>query len=362
MSLPTSLDSYILLGNSGLRVSPLCLGTMTFGEDWGWGSDRETAKQVFERYAEAGGNFLDTANFYTYGTSEELVGEFIARDRERFVVSSKYTINMKTGGGREGQPDPNAGGNQRKNMMQSVEASLKRLGTDYIDVFWLHMWDYSTPVDELMRGFDDLVRQGKINYVAISDTPAWKIAQLQTYAQENAVTRIIATQVAYSLVRRDVERDILPMCRELGIGLLPWSPLAGGVLTGKYSREDLAAQREAAQGSRFGSNNRTVKLSEEIFQVVDAVREVAQETGKSPSQVALNWLLTRKGVSSLIIGARTLSQLEDNLACLEFSLDESLLEKLEQASAIELGFPHDFLSSVRTGDIVTGRAKIAFRQ
>lgn len=359
----TRLDHYRLLGNSGLRVSPLCLGTMTFGTEWGWGADKETSRQIFERYAEAGGNFIDTANFYTGGTSEEFVGEFIAQDRQRFVLATKYTLNMTTGGGRPGRPDPNAGGNHRKNLVQSVEASLRRLKTDYIDLYWLHMWDYSTPVDEVMRALDDLVRAGKVTYLAISDTPAWKIAQCNTYAVDHALSRFIAAQMEYSLAVRDVERDILPMCRELGLGMLPWAPLAGGILTGKYTREDLEKQQRGESPQNFfNSSNRVLTLTEQNLAIADTVKRVAEEAGRTPSQVALNWLLTRRGVTSAILGARTLNQLEDNLACLDFRLSSGQLTALDEVSQIELGFPHDFLSNIMASDIITGGAEIAIRR
>lgn len=354
-----SLDSYRLLGRSGLRVSPLSLGTMTFGKEWGWGSNKETSKTIFDRYADEGGNFIDTANFYTFGTSEKWLGEFINSDREWFVLSTKYTINMKTGGGREGRPDPNAGGNHRKNIVQSVEASLKRLSTEYIDLYWLHMWDYSTPVDELMRALDDLVRSGKVLYLAISDTPAWKIAQCNTYAEAHGLSRFIATQVKYNLLHREVERDILPACRELGVGLLPWSPLAGGLLTGKYGWDDLKEQENSSEKKgNFEGENRNIPLDEQTLKAVDVLKEVSGELDRSPSQVALRWLLEQEGVTSVIIGARKLSQLEDNLGCLSFDLEASAIEKLEEAFPADLGFPHSFIQSILSGDLITGRAKI----
>jgi aryl-alcohol dehydrogenase-like predicted oxidoreductase len=350
----TRLDHYRLLGRSGLRVSPLCLGTMTFGTDWGWGADKETSRQIFDTYVEHGGNFIDTADFYTNGTSEKLVGKFIHDRRDAFVLATKYTLKKRQG-------DPNAAGNHRKSMMTAIEASLKRLDTDYIDLYWLHIWDGTTPVDELMRAFDDLVRQGKVLYIAISDTPAWKIAQLNTYAEAHALTRFISTQVEYSLVQRDAERDILPMCRELGIGLLPWSPLGSGVLTGKYSDDDLKAERDAiAKGDAnpLDSSNRIVGLTEQKLRVAEAVKDIAGQVGCSPAQVALNWLLTRNGVTSLIIGARTLEQLEDNLGCLDFTLDKEQLDQLDEVSAIELGFPHDFMASPFIQDLYTAGATI----
>ena len=218
---------YKLLGNSGLRVSELCLGTMTFGEDWGWGASKEDSRALFDAYREAGGNFIDTANFYTGGTSERFVGEFIASERDRFVVATKYTLTMRPG-------DPNASGNHRKNMIQSVEASLRRLGTDYIDLYWLHAWDYLTPVEEVMRGLDDLVRAGKVLYVGVSDTPAWIVSQANTLAALRGWTPFVGLQIEYSLIERTVERELLPMAEAFGLTILAWSPLGSGVLTGKY--------------------------------------------------------------------------------------------------------------------------------
>lgn len=351
---PTRLDEYQLLGRSGLRVSPLCLGTMTFGTDWGWGSDKETSRAILDTYAERGGNFLDTSNYYTDGTSETFLGEFLEGRRDWFVLGTKYSLNVRQG-------DPNAGGNHRKNMVQAIEGSLKRLRTDRVDIYWLHAWDFSTPVDELMRGLDDLVRQGKIGYIAVSDTPAWKVAQLNQYAEAHGLTRFIAYQAEYNLATRDAEREILPMCRELGLGVTPWAPLAGGVLTGKYSREDMEReQRERKSDDLFGSNeNRMPLLTERKLEIADTIKQVAEEAGRSSSQVALNWLLTQAGVPSLIIGARKLSNLEDNLGCLDFTLTDEQLARLDEVSKIELGFPHEFIGNPVVREIVTGGAKIA---
>ncbi|RMG43317.1 MAG: aldo/keto reductase [Candidatus Dadabacteria bacterium] len=351
-TLPATLDSYRLLGKSGLRVSPLCLGTMTFGKEWGWGSTPEEAKEIFDIYTEAGGNFFDTADFYTGGTSEKLLGKFIASERERFVVATKYSLSTRRG-------DPNAGGNHRKNMVQSVEASLRRLGTDYIDLYWLHVWDNTTPIDEIMRGLDDLVRAGKVLYIAISDTPAWQIARMNTLAELRGLSRFIALQIEYNLVRRDAERDLIPMAQELGLGVLPWSPLAGGVLTGKYSMEDLKRQQTAAPpATPFGQERRLVKLTEKRLKVADTVKDIASEIGRTPAQVALNWLLLNPAVVSPIIGARTPEQLKDNLASLEFRLDQNQIQRLEEVSAIEPGFPHDFLKGQFVQDFLSGGCKI----
>ena len=347
----TSLDHYRLLGRSGLRVSPLCLGTMTFGADWGWGADDDTSKAIFDAYASRGGNFIDTANFYTNGISERLLGEFIGPERDHFVLATKFALNMGPG-------NPNAGGNHRKNMVRSVEDSLRRLGTDYIDLYWLHAWDFTTPADEVMRALDDLVRAGKILHVGASNTPAWKIAQANTISALMGWTRFVAIQVEYSLAVRDVERELLPMAREAGIAVLPWSPLAGGILTGKYSLRDLCNQKAEGPQPWFGLENRSLLLTERRLGIADAVKSVANEIGRTPAQVALNWLFTREGVVSLIPGARKLEQFEDNLAALDFTLDPAHLRKLEAVSAIELGCPHDDLCSGQVRDLITGGAVV----
>jgi aryl-alcohol dehydrogenase-like predicted oxidoreductase len=348
------LDHYRLLGRSGLRVSPLCLGTMTFGTDWGWGADEDTSRAIFDAYASRGGNFIDTANFYTRGTSERLVGRFIAAERDRFVLATKYTLNMNPG-------DPNAGGNHRKCMVRAVEASLRRLGTDYIDLYWLHVWDDTTPVDEIMRGLDDLVRAGKILYLAVSDTPAWRIAQANTLAELRGWSRFVALQVEYNLALRDAERELIPMAMELGLGVLPWSPLASGLLSGKYSREDLEKQRQAEKAEGV-VGSRPLTLTETRIEIADAVKAVAADIGRTPAQVALAWLLARPGVASPILGARTLAQIEDNLGALDVGLDADALQRLEAASAITLGFPHDFIASDMVWGIVTGGTTIELRR
>lgn len=353
-SLDLRLDHYRLLGDSGLRVSPLCLGTMTFGNDWGWGADEDESRRMFNAYVERGGNFIDTADLYTNGTSERFVGKFAQEvGRDRLVIATKYTNNSPE----LAKGDPNAAGNHRKRMMTAAEASLKRLGTDYIDLYWLHIWDFTTPTDELMRAFDDLVRQGKVLYVAISDTPAWKIAELNTYARHHALTRFIATQVEYSLALRDAEREILPMCRELGVGMLPWSPLAGGVLTGKYTEEDLRREQELLASGKvdpFDSEQRIVGLTQQKIDTGRTVKKIADQLGCSAAQVALAWLLTRDGVTSIILGARKLSQLQDNLGCLDARLTDEHLRELDEVSRTTLGFPHDFFNVPMVQSVSTG--------
>lgn len=331
---------YKLLGNSGLRVSELCLGTMTFGEDWGWGSDKEESRAVFQAFAEAGGNFLDTANIYTNGTSETLVGEFVKGDREKWVIATKYSLNTRPG-------DVNACGNHRKNLFQAVEASLKRLGTDYIDLLWLHIWDSLTPMEEVMRAFDDLVRMGKVLYIGISDSPAWIVSQANTLATLRGWTPFIGLQIEYSLKERTPERELLPMAKALNIGVTAWSPLGGGVLTGKYNQPNPVDGRLSMTDQPFQILDRDLKIAETVL-------EIAREIGKSPAQVALNWLRNRPNSVIPIIGARRLSQLQDNLACMDFNLTGEQLQRLDNISAISLGFPQELLASQFVRDILLG--------
>jgi aryl-alcohol dehydrogenase-like predicted oxidoreductase len=319
---------YRLLGNSGLRVSEAALGTMTFGEDWGWGSGKEEARQVYDAFREAGGNFIDTANVYTNGTSERFLGEFLEGHRESVVLATKYG-NAAPG------TDPNAAGNHRKNMTQSVEASLRRLRTDYIDLYWVHIWDQITPVEEVMRGLDDLVRAGKVLYVGISDAPAWWVARANTLAELRGWSPFVGVQIEYSLMERTVERELVPMARALGLGVTAWSPLASGVLTGKYH-----GHGEGGDG-RMRAEAMQQFLPEEgrAARVVAAVKTVAEETGRSMAQVALAWLRYRPVAVIPILGARRLAQLHDNLASLEMTLSEGQLGTLDEASRVDLGFP-----------------------
>ncbi|WNF16843.1 aldo/keto reductase [Microcystis aeruginosa] len=331
---------YKLLGNSGLRVSELCLGTMTFGEDWGWGADKEESRAVFQAFAEAGGNFLDTANIYTNGTSETLVGEFVKGDREKWVIATKYSLNTRPG-------DVNACGNHRKNLFQAVEASLNRLGTDYIDLLWLHIWDSLTPMEEVMRAFDDLVRMGKVLYIGISDSPAWIVSQANTLATLRGWTPFIGLQIEYSLKERTPERELLPMAKALNIGVTAWSPLGGGVLTGKYNQPNPVDGRLSMTDQPFQILDRDLKIAETVL-------EIAREIGQSPAQVALNWLRNRPNPIIPIIGARRLSQLQDNLACVDFNLTGEQLQRLDNISAISLGFPQELLASQFVRDILLG--------
>jgi len=329
---------YKLFGKSGLRVSEVALGTMTFGEDWGWGADKETSKGVFDAYADAGGNFIDTANRYTEGTSEKFVGEFIHSDREHFVLATKYTLKTRQG-------DPNFSGNHRKNMIQSVNASLKRLNTDYLDLLWLHAWDFMTPVDEVLRGLDDLVRQGKVLYIGISDTPAWVVSMANTMAELRGWSRFVGLQIRYSLADRAAERDLLPMARALDIAVTPWSVLGAGVLTGKYNADPKSEGRVA----NWGTAERDLKLAQEVT-------NVAQAIGATPSQVAIAWVLHQQHPNHApiipLLGARKAEQIKENLGALDVKLSVDNLAHLNEASKIELGFPHEFLTSDGVLDVV----------
>jgi aryl-alcohol dehydrogenase-like predicted oxidoreductase len=349
------LDNFRLLGRSGLRVSPLSLGTMTFGVAQAWGSNDQDAEKIFNLYAEHGGNFIDTANFYANGSSERVLAKFVRGQRHRFAIASKYSLTMQPG-------DPNASGNHRKNMIRSVEDSLKRLETDYLDLLYLHIWDGRTPVDEILRTFDDLVRAGKIHYVGISDTPAWQVARMQTIAELRGWSPLVALQIQYNLTERTVERDLIPMARELGLGVLPWSPLAGGVLSGKYAQRDLsrASDENIAYDSRKGINLSTGRLNEHTLQITSTVKAVAEELNCTAAQVALAWTLVNPGVTSTILGVRTPAQLQDNLGALEVTLNADQIARLETVSKIELGFPHDLLASPHM-NMMFGNVKVATR-
>lgn len=332
-----TFDTYRPLGRSGLLVSPLALGAATFGTEWGWGADRKESRRLFDTYVERGGNFIDTAVTYTEGTSERLVGEFAGTRRDSLVLATKYTTLRRP-------DDPNSGGANRKNLFGSVETSLRQLGTDYIDVLYLHVWDPRTPVEEILRGLDDLVRQGKVLYVAISNSPAWQIARMQTIAELRGWSPLAAVQLEYSLVQRDPERDLLPMTRELGLGVTPYSPLAGGVLSGKYTRQDITAASAGDSTARASLNVALGGLSERNLDIVDVVKDVAQQVGHTPAQVALAWALTRPEVTAPVLGARTIEQLEGNLAALDVELSAEHLRRLDDVSAIDLGFPHSMLA------------------
>jgi aryl-alcohol dehydrogenase-like predicted oxidoreductase len=329
---------YKLLGRSGLRVSEFALGTMTFGTEWDWGATKAESRKMFDAFAEAGGNFLDTANRYTEGTSEKYLGEFIAPDRDHWVVATKYTLWTR-------RDDPNFSGNHRKNMVQALEASLKRLDTDYIDLYWVHAWDSTTPVAEVMRALDDMVRAGKVLHVGISDTPAWIVSRANTLAELRGWSPFTALQLRYSLIDRTAERDLLPMARALDLAVTPWSVLGAGTLTGKYNREEKPTEGRAKDGAATDERNLGIAAS---------VVEIAEEIGCTPSQVAVSWVKQQPGVIVPLIGARNLDQLEDNLGALDVTLEEDQLVRLDEVSRIDPGFPHDFLAQDYIRDLMTG--------
>jgi len=323
---------YRLLGKSGLRVSEVALGAATFGEDWGFGSSKEESKKVFDTFIEAGGNFIDTANKYNDGTSESYLGEFISSEREKVIVSTKYSLSTSN--------NINSNGNHRKNMVHSLEESLKRLKTDYIDIFWVHIWDFITPIEEVMRALDDLVRAGKILYVGISDSPAWVVSKANTIADMRGWTPFIGLQTEYSLINRDSERELIPMAKNLDIGVLSWSPLGGGILTGKYDKNNI----DATDSKRIDRNKKINRITERNFTIAEEVKKISEETGYSCSQIALNWVRQRDGIIP-IIGARTEAQLKENLLCLKFELSNEHMNRLNEVSKIELGFPYDFANN-----------------
>jgi aryl-alcohol dehydrogenase-like predicted oxidoreductase len=329
------LNHYVTLGRSGLRVSPFCLGAMTFGEDHGWGSSVETSNTILDRFLAAGGNFIDTANAYTNGHSEKIIGDHIGRTpskRDRVVIATKFFGNLFA-------EDPNGGGAGAKSLIAATHESLRRLQTDYVDLLWMHAWDRNTPIEETMRALDDLVRAGKVRYIGVSDTPAWKVAQAQLLAHLRGWTPLVALQIEYSLLERTVEGELIPMAQELGLGVTPWSPLKSGVLSGKYTRENVGKVK-ADRGAWVESS-----LNERAYSVIDVLQRVAKELGSSPAHVALAWVSSRPSVSSTIIGARTLQQLEDNLGALEVKLTPEQLATLDEVSKPTLNFPAGFLQN-----------------
>jgi aryl-alcohol dehydrogenase-like predicted oxidoreductase len=324
---------YKLFGRTGLRVSEVCLGAMTFGEDWGWGAPPQECARVLEGFAEAGGNFIDTANAYTNGSSERILGELIGKDRDRWVLATKYCLNARP-------DDPNAGGAHRKNMATSLEASLRRLRTDYVDVYWLHVWDVFTPAEEVMRGLDDLIRAGKVRYVGISDTPAWLVAHANALADLRGWTAFAGLQIPYSLVERTPERELLPMAATLDLTVTTWGPLGQGILNGRYGVDQRAAVTRLASIGQYGTD----LLTDQNLTIATTAAKVAEQRGISVPQAALAWVLSQRhrAVIVPILGARTRDQLDDNLAALDVTLTEAELTELDEASRIPLGFPHEF--------------------
>ena len=329
---------YKLFGKTGLRVSELCLGTMTFGTEWGSGADRETSKQIFDAFADTGGNFIDTANRYTEGTSEKYVGEFIAGDRDHFVVATKYSLMDR-------KNDLNFVGNHRKNMMRSVEGSLKRLNTDHIDILYLHAWDSTTPVEEVLRGMNDLVSSGKIGYAAISDTPAWVVSQANAIADLRGWARFNGLQVEHSLIQRTVERDLLPMAKSLDIAVTAWAPIAGGALTGKYLEQNEDKKRLKETSERLNPRNQAITKE---------VVTIAKELNCSAAQVAIRWVMQKPQIVIPVIGSTKLAQTIDSLGALNVVLSDEHTARLNDISKIELGFPHDFLQQSGARDVLFG--------
>lgn len=326
------LDHYVTLGRSGLRVSPFCLGAMTFGEDFGWGSSVKESEAIMDRFIERGGNFIDTANLYTKGHSEKIIGDHLTRDkhkRDRLVIATKFSGNHYPG-------DPNGGGSSRKSVIAACEQSLRRLQTDYIDLYWLHNWDKHTPIDETMAVLHDLVRSGKVRYIGISDTPAWKVTEAQMIAKFRGWTQFVGLQIEYSLLERTVEGELVPMAQALGMGITPWSPLKGGVLSGKYTRQN-AGQVQPGRSWTAGM------LNEAAYTVIDELQRVAAEVESTVARVAVAWAQGRPGVASTIIGARTLQQLDDNLAAIDVKLTAAQVARLDALTKPKLNFPADFL-------------------
>lgn len=337
---------YRLLGSTGLRVSELCLGTMSFGDQWGFGADEPTSHRVLDAYAEGGGNFLDTANKYHGGQTEEIVGRWLAPHRDRMVVATKYTLAMD-------HADPNTAGNHRKNMVRSVEDSLRRLGTDYIDLYWVHAWDDYTPYEETMRGLDDLVRAGKVLYIGVSDTPAWVASASNVLAELRGWTSYCGLQIEYSLIERTPERDLLPMAEQFGMSVVGWAPLGGGVLTGKYTRgsgtpeDSKRAQGNAARG----------RTDERRLAIARKVDEVADALGVTSAQVALAWVRSRGYRFIPIVGARKVEQINDSMGASTLQLSDEHRAALDEVSQISLGFPHTFLAADPVLDLVRSESR-----
>jgi aryl-alcohol dehydrogenase-like predicted oxidoreductase len=338
------LDQYFTLGRSGLRVSRLALGTMTFGQE-GWGCDRDESAAIFDRYVEAGGNFVDTADIYAGGTAEEFTGSIIneRKTRDRIVLATKFTLGVLPG-------DPNSGGNNRKSMLRALEGSLRRLDTDYIDLYILHAWDRYTPVDEVMRGLDDLVTAGKVRYVAFSDVPAWYASRAQTLAEWRGFQPLSALQMEYSLVERGIELEFPRLCEELGMGLMVWGPLANGLLSGKYTA---GADLDEGKDGRLNVvashvTPQQTKMNERSWKIVGELESVATELGVSMPEVAVNWVANRPAVGSVILGASKVAQIEKTVTALDLAIPDALRTRLDDAGAPERVNPYGFLDGMHT--------------
>ncbi len=344
-----SMEFYTL-GNSGLKVTRLALGTMTFGTEWGWGADKEAARAIFNAYVDAGGNFFDTADAYTGGTSETWLGEFIAERglRDDAVIATKFTMNLAA-------QTPNAAGNGRKNILRAVEGSLRRLNTDYIDLYLMHCWDRLTPPEEAMRTFDDLVRSGKVRHIGLSDVPAWYASRAQAIAEYRGYEPISALQLEYSLAERNIENEFVPFGTRYGAGIMAWSPLASGLLSGKYrpsSQGETAGRLETVRGT---TNPGFQKFNERNWAIVAELEKVAGELGRSMAQVAVNWAMTQPGIASIIVGATKLEQLKDNLGALEFTIPHELRRRLDDVSALPSTFPYSFFGPEIQGSLTGGQ-------
>ena len=324
----TTMDDYVTLGRSGLRVSPLTLGAMTFGEDWGWGADAATSHRLLETYLDAGGNSIDTANAYTNGHSEAMLGDWLtghSSRRDRLVLGTKFFCNLHAG-------DPNGGGAGRKSILDQLEQSLRRLQTDYVDIYWLHQWDRTTPIEETLRTLDDIVRAGKVRYLGFSDLPTWVASKAQTIADLRTLTPAVGFQLEYSLLERTVEQEYLPMCSALGMGVMSWSPLRNGLLSGKYRRGQDEPEGPA-RGSILGGPD------EHEWDTIEAVATLAEEMGAPPAAVAHAWVVGNPSIASMIIGARTAEQLASNLAVPELVLTTEQRDRLDAVSTPVLNFP-----------------------
>lgn len=341
---------YYTLGSTGLKVSRLALGTMTFGDDWGWGADEANARQLFDTYLSAGGNFIDTADLYTNGNSEQMLGRFIkdSSTRDRVVIATKFSYNVEPG-------NPNAGGNGRKNILRAVEGSLQRLGTDYIDLYILHTWDQVTPAEEVMRTLDDLVTSGKVRHVGLSDVPAWYAAQAQTLATERHLEPISALQLEYSLVERDIESEYVSLSQNLGSGIMVWSPLASGLLSGKYKPSQSGTEGTGRLAAVADSGNPAFnKFTKENWEIVAELEQVAGQLNRSMAQVAINWVASQPSVASVLMGATKLHQLEDNLGALDFEIPDELKQRLDVVSQPKPRFPYTFFEPTMQGMINGG--------